>query len=55
MYYQKRTTGLIESERTSYKDMQCHDPRDRGYISYVILSMSLFELFYRTQDSESLC
>ena len=33
----------------------CHDPRERGYIAYVTLGMLLFELFYMTHDSESLC
>ena len=28
----------------------CHDPQDRGYISYVILGMLLFELFYMTHN-----
>ena len=32
----------------------CHDPRDRGYISYVILGMLWFGLFHMTHDSESL-
>ena len=36
------------------KGLECHDPRDRGYISYVSLGMLLFELFHVTHDSESL-